>query len=113
MSVPQFRKADISQLPRLVVLRTVCKSGTCLMAFSSGLVTVTIILFTGCRPSSAMILILGKVISGNREVCSFEYTNSPLTIISANTKLSGFLCDIKKFPLGVILVGAITVQFLL
>ncbi len=46
----------------------VSRSGTCLIAFSSGFVTVTIILSTGWRPASAIILILGKVISGNREV---------------------------------------------
>src|SRR5450432_476678 len=60
----QFIKAEISQLPRLVVLRIICRSGTCLMDASNGLVTVTIILSAGCRPASAMILILGKVISG-------------------------------------------------
>src|ERR1700704_3253302 len=64
----QFIKADISQLPRLVELRINCRSGTCLMAASNGFVTVTIILSTGCRPASAITLILGKVISGNREV---------------------------------------------
>src|SRR4051812_16934777 len=66
----QFIKADISQLPLLVVLRTSDRSGTCLMADSSGLVTVSIILFTGCRPASAITLIFGKVISGNKEVFS-------------------------------------------
>ena len=57
-------------LPLLVVLRTYWSSGTRLMAFSSGLVTVTIILSTGCKPASAMTLILGNVTSGNKEVCS-------------------------------------------
>src|SRR5258705_10993291 len=64
----QFIKADISQLPRLVLLRIICRSGTCLMAASNGLVTVTIILSTGCRPASAITLILGNVISGNKDV---------------------------------------------
>src|SRR5438309_383131 len=50
ISAFQSIKADISQLPRLVVLRTYCRSGTCLMAFSNGFVTVTIILLTGWRP---------------------------------------------------------------
>src|SRR5678816_609948 len=68
----QLINAEISQLPRLVVLLIFSRSGTCLMAVSSGLVTVTIILFTGCKPASAMILIFGKVISGNKEVCSFS-----------------------------------------
>src|SRR5258708_34252303 len=67
ISAFQSMKAEISQLPRLVVLRTYRRSGTCLTAFSRGLVTVTIILLTGWRPASARIFILGKVISGNRE----------------------------------------------
>src|SRR5260221_13177281 len=66
----QSIKAEISQLPLLVVLRTYGRSGTCLIAFSSGLVTVTIILFTGCRPASAITFILGNVISGTSEACS-------------------------------------------
>src|SRR3954462_10293756 len=68
-SASQLRKADNSQLPRLVMLRMVCKSCTCLMAFSKGLVTVIIILSIGCCPASAITFILGKVISGNKEVC--------------------------------------------
>src|ERR1700693_1757746 len=70
----QSINADISQVPRLVVLLMVNRSGTCLMAFSSGFVTVTIILSTGWRPASAMILILGNVISGNREVLNWLNT---------------------------------------
>ena len=66
----QSMKADISQLPLLVVLRIFCRSGTCLIAFSSCLVTVIIIFLTGCCPASAMILIFGKVISGNNADCS-------------------------------------------
>ena len=64
----QSMNAEISQLPRLVILLISARSGTRLMAFSRGFVTVTIILFTGCNPASAMIFILGKVISGNKEV---------------------------------------------
>ena len=67
----QSTKADISQLPLLVVLRIKVMPGTFLMAVSSGLVTVTIILLTGCSPASAIIFILGKVISGNKETCRF------------------------------------------
>ena len=47
------------------------------MAFSKWRVTVTIILSTGCRPASAIIFILGKVISGNNAVCIFVYANAP------------------------------------
>src|SRR5258708_2516859 len=65
----QSIKAEISQVPLLVMLRIVFRAGTCLITFSSGLVTVIIILSTGCKPASAMILIFGKLISGNRAVC--------------------------------------------
>src|SRR5437868_11557345 len=47
ISLLQSMKADISQLPLLVVLRRRTRSGTCLIADSNGLVTVTIILSTG------------------------------------------------------------------
>src|ERR1017187_7947476 len=60
-------KADNSQLPLLVVLRSIFKSGTRFIAFSKGRVMVIIILSTGCSPFSAMILIFGKVISGKRD----------------------------------------------
>src|SRR5436189_460679 len=89
----QFMKADISQLPRLVVLRIICRSGTCLIAVSNGFVTVTIILSTGCRPASAITLILGKVISGNKEVCNLPYTYIPPIIMRASNTARGFLCD--------------------
>src|SRR6187401_271623 len=69
ISLFHVMNADISQLPRLVVLRIVSRSGICLIAASNGFVTLTIILSTGCNPASAIILILGKVISGNNEVC--------------------------------------------
>src|SRR6201992_649455 len=110
ISAFQLIKADISQLPRLVVLRTICRSGTCLMAFSSGLVTVTIILLTGCKPSSAITFILGKVTSGNNEVCILVYTNTPPKMISARTRLIGFLCVRKVSCIGVF-NGVIAQQF--
>src|ERR1700752_2730878 len=96
ISLFQFMKADISQLPLLVVLRIIWRSGTCLIAASSGFVTVTIILSTGCRPASAITLILGKVISGNKDVCNLPYTYIPPIIIRASSTASGFLCDIKN-----------------
>ena len=65
ISEPQLKNADISQLPLLVALLTRVKSLTRLIAFSSGTVTVIIIFSTGCSPLSAIILILGKVMSGN------------------------------------------------
>ena len=92
----QFIKADISQLPRLVMLRMSARSGTCLMAFSKGFVTVTIILSTGCKPASAIIFILGKVISGNKEVCKRLYTKNPLMIMSTIITVRGFLYVMKK-----------------
>ena len=61
----QSKKAEISQLPLLVALRIKFIPGTLLIAFSSGTVTVTVILSTGCSPLSAIILTLGKVIFGN------------------------------------------------
>src|SRR5680860_763724 len=69
ISAFQSRKAEISQLPRLVVLRIPVRSGIFFIVSSSNRVTVTIILSTGCSPLSAMILILGKVTRGNRELC--------------------------------------------
>ena len=44
----QSMNAEISQVPRLVVLRIIFKSGTCFTAFSNCRVTVIIIFFTGC-----------------------------------------------------------------
>src|SRR6185437_14017042 len=93
----QSIKAEISQLPLLVVLRIIFRSGTCLMAFSSGLLTVIIILSTGWSPASAMILILGKVISGKREVCNLLYASRPPAIISTISTVTGFLYTRKKF----------------
>ena len=61
----QLKNAEISQLPRLVVERSRVMPGTCFMAFSSGLVTVTIMRSTGCRPLSAITFTFGKVTSGN------------------------------------------------
>src|SRR5450432_1865688 len=89
----QSINADISQLPLLVVLRIIFKSGTCLITFSNGFVTVIIILFTGCKPASAMILILGKLISGKRAVCILLYTNNPAPIMRTSKTETGFLYD--------------------
>jgi hypothetical protein len=66
------------------------------MAASNGFVTLTIILSTGCNPASAMILILGNVISGNNDVCNLPYTNIPPAIIRARRTARGFLCEIKN-----------------
>src|SRR3954463_2025773 len=93
----QFKKADSSQLPRLVVLLTSARSGICLIAFSNGLVTVTIILSTGCKPASAIIFILGKVISGNKDVCNLLYAKRPPAIIKTIKTVRGFLYDIKNW----------------
>src|ERR1700744_2644172 len=93
----QSMKAEISQLPLLVVLRTYWRSGTCLMAFSNGLVTVTIILSTGCNPASAMILIFGKVISGKSEVCNLLYTKPPPNNTITSVTEMGLLYRRKKF----------------
>src|SRR5207237_653086 len=93
----QSRNAEISQLPRLVVLLIVFTSGTCFIAASNGFVTVTIILLTGCKPASAMILILGKVISGNNAVCKRWYVNIPPIIMRTSITVTGFLYEEKKF----------------
>jgi hypothetical protein len=52
---------------------------------------VTIILLTGCKPASAIIFILGKVISGKREVCNLLYAKIPPSNIITKTTVSGFL----------------------
>lgn len=44
-----------------------------------------------------MIFILGKVISGKSEDCNLLYANSPPMMMSTNTTVSGFLCEIKNF----------------
>ena len=93
----QSMKALISQLPRLVVLRIIFKSGTCFTAFSNSRVTVIIILFTGCWPASAIIFIFGNVISGNKAVCILLYAKNPPKIMMAITTVTGFLCEMKKF----------------
>jgi len=56
-----------------------------------------IILSTGWRPASAMTLILGKVISGNKEVCIFIKEKMPPAIIRNMKTLIGFLYVVKKF----------------
>ena len=71
MSAFQSRKALISQLPRLVTLRIFWSPGVRLIAVSNGRVTVTIILFTGWRPLSAITFTFGKVTSGNNEDCKW------------------------------------------
>ncbi len=71
ISEPQSIKAEISQEPILVTLRMSLRFSTLFMAFSSGFVTVTIILSTGCCPLSAIIFILGKVTFGKSEVLKF------------------------------------------
>ena len=91
MLASQSIKADISQLPRLVILLIICKSGTCLMAFSKGRVTVTIILLTGCKPASAIIFIFGKVISGKSEVCNLPYAKIPPMMMIAIITAIGLL----------------------
>src|ERR1700754_2992024 len=95
ISVFQSIKADISQVPLLVVLRIFNRSGTCLITFSSGFVTVTIILSTGWRPASAMILIFGKVISGNKEVLNWLYTKTPPSRMINKQAVIGFLYETK------------------
>jgi hypothetical protein len=69
MSEFQLKKASMVQLPLLVVLLTVVIPLTLFTAISRGLVTVIIILSTGCSPLSAMIVILGNVTSGKSDVC--------------------------------------------
>jgi hypothetical protein len=65
------------------------------MAFSSGFVTVTIILSTGWRPASAMIFILGKVISGNNEVLNWLNTKIPPSRMMNKQAVIGFLYKTK------------------
>src|SRR5665811_1598880 len=71
ISVLQSTKTEISQLPREVVLRIYCSPSVRRMMFSKGMVTVVIILSTGCCPASAMTLIFGKVMSGKSPVLRF------------------------------------------
>ena len=87
----QLRNAEISHVPRLVVLLKSLRSGTILIASSSGLVTVTIIFSTGCSPLSAIILSFGNVISGNNETWILPYRKSPPAIITAMITEIGFL----------------------
>src|SRR5580700_2804710 len=87
----QSINAEISQVPLLVMLLIILRSGTCFTAFSKGLVTVIIILFTGCKPASAIIFILGKLISGKSEVCILLYANKPPIIIRKSKTETGFL----------------------
>src|SRR5665811_147463 len=96
MSSFQPIKAEISQLPRLVMLRMFFRPGTRLMAFSSGLVTVIIILLTGCKPLSAMTLIFGKVTSGKSDDCILLYEKIPAAKMINNTTATGFLWETKK-----------------
>jgi hypothetical protein len=42
-----------------------------------------------------MIFILGKVISGKREVCNLVYANIPPAMITNNTTVSGLLYFVK------------------
>jgi hypothetical protein len=77
------------------MLLMVNRSGTCLMAFSSGFVTVTIILSTGWRPASAMIFIFGKVISGKRDVLNWLKTKIPPSRMMNKHAVIGFLYETK------------------
>jgi hypothetical protein len=67
------------------------------MAFSKGLVTVIIILLTGCNPLSAMTLILGNVTSGKSDDCILLYEKIPAAKMMNKTTATGFLWDTKKF----------------
>src|ERR1035437_743249 len=60
MSTFQSKYASIVQLPLFVLLLTVVIPLTLLIAISRGLVTVIIILSTGCSPLSAIMVILGN-----------------------------------------------------
>jgi hypothetical protein len=71
--------------------------GTRLMAFSSGLVTVIIILPTGCNPLSAITLIFGNVTSGKSDDCILVYEKIPAAKMINKTTATGFLWDTKKF----------------
>src|SRR6476660_5656690 len=78
------------------MLRIVCRSGTCLIAFSSCCVTVIIIFFIGFCLASVIIFIFGKVISGNKDVCILLYTNPPPSKMITMTTVIGFLYVVKK-----------------
>src|SRR5665811_1533227 len=69
ISIFQSKYASMVQLPRLVLLLTDVMPFTLFIAISSGLVTVIIILSTGCSPLSAIMVILGNVTSGKSDVC--------------------------------------------
>jgi hypothetical protein len=68
MSTFQSKNRLTSADPRLVVLRTVSKPGTLLIASSMGLVIVTCICSTGITPLSMAITTRGKFVSGKTEI---------------------------------------------
>ena len=64
MSVPQSKTRSSWVPPRVVIERMVCRPGTVVMAFSSGLVTVVTVCSTGRLPARAMSVMRWKATSG-------------------------------------------------
>ena len=93
----QFINAEISQLPRLVILRISARSGTCLMAFSKWFGNRHHHFVYRLQTRIGNDLYFRKSDFGKKEVCNRLYTKTPPIKISAIITVSGFLYVIKNF----------------